>query len=57
MRDGKSPFQGLWDINLLIQEIEEHTGAQMVDIPVVERGSNNYVSVYDILYPLDPNPF
>lgn len=44
VRDGKSPFQGLWDVNLLIHEIEEHTNTQVVDIPVVDKGSNNYVS-------------
>ncbi|OQD72824.1 hypothetical protein PENDEC_c019G05696 [Penicillium decumbens] len=42
VRDGKSHFQGVWDVNLLIQEIEEHTNTQVVDIPVVDKGSNNY---------------
>ncbi|KAJ5915585.1 hypothetical protein N7466_011518 [Penicillium verhagenii] len=42
VREGKSPFQGLWNVNLLIQEIEKHIGSQVVDIPAVEKGSNNY---------------
>lgn len=44
VREGKNPFQGVWDINLLIQEIEEHINTQVVDIPVIYKGSNNYVS-------------
>ncbi|KAJ5093225.1 hypothetical protein N7456_009086 [Penicillium angulare] len=42
VRDGKSPFQEIWDVNLLIQEIEEHTDTQVIDILVVDKGSNNY---------------
>jgi len=44
VRSGNSPFQGVWDVNLLIQEIEEHTHTQVTDIPVVDKGSNNHVS-------------
>lgn len=36
------PSHGVWDINLLIQEIEENLGAEVIDIPVVCKGSNNY---------------
>jgi hypothetical protein len=43
VRSGNSPFQDKWDVNLLIQEIEENLGAQVVDIPFVSKGSNNYV--------------
>ena len=46
VRSGNSPFHGVWDINLLIQEIEENLGAEVIDIPVVFKGSNNYVSSY-----------
>ena len=46
VRSGKSPFHGVWDVNLLIREVEENLGAQVVDIPDVSRGSNNYVSSY-----------
>ncbi|SPQ25208.1 90fc60f7-ab2a-41f3-9cd9-02792d38161e [Thermothielavioides terrestris] len=42
VRSGNSPFQDKWDVNLLIQEIEENLGAQVVDIPFVSKGSNNY---------------
>lgn len=41
---GNSPFHGLWDLNLLIREIEENLGAEVIDIPIVSKGSNNYVS-------------
>ena len=43
VRSGNSPFQGVWDVNLLIQEIEENLDTQVVDIPIVYNGSNNYV--------------
>ncbi|KAL8392575.1 hypothetical protein RB595_002677 [Gaeumannomyces hyphopodioides] len=42
LRGGKSPFDGAWDVNLLIREIEESLGAEMTDIPFVYNGSNNY---------------
>ncbi|KAL8354468.1 hypothetical protein RB601_004051 [Gaeumannomyces tritici] len=42
VRSGKSPFDGAWDVNLLIREIEESLGAEMTDIPFVYNGSNNY---------------
>ena len=41
---GSSPFQGIWDVNLLIREVEDNLGAQVIDIPFVSSGSNNYVS-------------
>lgn len=44
VRCGNSPFHGLWDVNLLIREIEENLDAQVIDIPVISKGSNNYVS-------------
>lgn len=40
--NGNSPFQGVWDVNLLIREVEENLGAKVVDIPDVFKGSNNY---------------
>ncbi|KFY95009.1 hypothetical protein V498_03581 [Pseudogymnoascus sp. VKM F-4517 (FW-2822)] len=42
VRGGNSPFHGVWDVNLLIQEIEENLDTQVVDIPQVYNGSNNY---------------
>lgn len=43
VRSGNSPFHGVWDVNLLIREIEENLGSQVIDILTVNRGSNNYV--------------
>ncbi|OBT66610.1 hypothetical protein VE03_03960 [Pseudogymnoascus sp. 23342-1-I1] len=42
VRSGNSPFLGVWDVNLLIQEIEENLDTQVVDIPQLYNGSNNY---------------
>jgi hypothetical protein len=46
IRSGNSPFHGVWDVNLLIREVEENLGAQVIDIPVINKGSNNYVSCF-----------
>ena len=46
IRSGNSPFYGVWDVNLLIREVEENLGAQVIDIPIIYKGSNNYVSSY-----------
>lgn len=43
VRNDNSPFQGVWDVKLLIQEIEEKLNIQVTDIPIVDKGSNNYV--------------
>ncbi|KAJ4307449.1 hypothetical protein N0V84_012723 [Fusarium piperis] len=42
VRNGASPFRQAWDVNLLIREIEENLGTQVIDIPFVYSGSNNY---------------
>ncbi|KAI9866787.1 MAG: hypothetical protein M1813_000729 [Trichoglossum hirsutum] len=42
VRSGNSPFHGVWDINLLIREIEENLSAEVIDIPTIFKGSNNY---------------
>ncbi|KAI0548279.1 hypothetical protein F4679DRAFT_324982 [Xylaria curta] len=42
VRNGDSPFEGDWDVNLLIREIEENLGAVVTDIPFVYNGSNDY---------------
>lgn len=44
LHTGNSPFHDTWDVNLLIQEIEDNLSARVVDIPRVSNGSNNYVS-------------
>lgn len=44
VRRGHSPFHDKWDVNLLIQEIEEHLLATVIEIPCISSGSNNYVS-------------
>jgi hypothetical protein len=46
IRSDNSPFYGVWDVNLLIREVEENLGAQVIDIPIIYKGSNNYVSSY-----------
>ena len=46
VRSGNSPFHGVWDVNLLIREIEENLGVQVIDILVIYKGSNNYGSSY-----------
>ena len=46
VRESKSPFHGVWDVNLLVREVEENLGAKVIDIPDVFHGSNNYVSSY-----------
>ena len=39
VRNGNSPFVGAWNVNLLIQEIEENLATQ---VPVVSNGSNHF---------------
>ena len=46
VRAGNSPFKHVWDVNLLIREVENVLGAQMSDIPLVSKDSNNYVSIF-----------
>ena len=41
---GRSPFLPALRVSVLIQEIERVLGTTVVDIPVVTKGSNNYVS-------------
>jgi len=43
VRSGNSPFHGVWDVNLLIQEVEEDFGTQVVDIAIMYKGANNYL--------------
>ncbi|KAI1130650.1 3-hydroxybutyryl-CoA dehydratase [Nemania abortiva] len=42
VQSNKSPFKGVWDVNLLVREIEEQLSTQVTDIPSVSKGSNNY---------------
>ncbi|TVY13603.1 hypothetical protein LARI1_G008175 [Lachnellula arida] len=42
VRSGNSPFQAVWDVNLLIREVEESLETRVTDIPTVYEGSNNY---------------
>ncbi|KAK4195279.1 hypothetical protein QBC40DRAFT_289296 [Triangularia verruculosa] len=39
---GKSPFDSIWDVQLLIREIEENLNSRVTDIPSINKGSNNY---------------
>jgi len=43
-RRGNNPFHEFWDVDVLIQEIEEQLGTRVVDIISISSGSNNYVS-------------
>ena len=45
VRSGNSPMSRVWDVNLLIREIEDVLGSEVIDIPTVTKGANNYVSV------------
>ncbi|KAI1180971.1 3-hydroxybutyryl-CoA dehydratase [Nemania sp. FL0916] len=42
IHNGQSPFEGAWDINLLVREIEEKLNTRVTDIPKVSGGANNY---------------
>lgn len=44
LRINKSPFRGIWDVNLLIKETEDVLKASVVHIPFVYHGDSNYVS-------------
>ncbi|KAL8781353.1 MAG: hypothetical protein Q9213_006042 [Squamulea squamosa] len=44
VRNKCSPFRASWDVELLIREIEAELDTQVIDIPIVEKGSNNYTS-------------
>ncbi|KAF2496828.1 3-hydroxybutyryl-CoA dehydratase [Lophium mytilinum] len=39
---GKSPFDGVWDVKLLLREIEKNLDVKVIDIPFVFNGANNY---------------
>jgi hypothetical protein len=43
VRNNESPFHGVWDVNLLIAEIEESLNTKVIDIQTIDKGSNNYV--------------
>lgn len=43
-RSGACPFKNRFDVNLLIQEVEDIVHAQVVDIPRVYGGTHNYVN-------------
>ena len=45
VRNGKSPFGDAWDVMLLVREVEENLKVQVTDIPIVDKGSNNYVGL------------
>lgn len=54
VQGGNSPFHKIWDVLLLIREIEENLSTQVIDIPVVSSGSNNFVSSGYIFHNLIP---
>lgn len=44
VHNNKNPFHGVWDVKPLVQKIEEKLNTQVTDIPIINKGSNNYVS-------------
>lgn len=56
VRSGHSPFHGVWDVNLLIREVEENLDAEVIDIPAISKGSNNYVSLFSVRYGCNISP-
>jgi len=59
-RDNASPFKDVWNVQLLIDEIEEKLQVKVIDIPTIDKGSNNYVRVCSwlssgrLMQPCDP---
>ena len=45
LRSSQSPFEREWDVNLLIEEVEDKPQAQVIDIPFANMGSNHYVRI------------
>ena len=43
VRQNRNPFQAAWDVEILIREIEDVLKTQVIDIPRIDTGSNNYV--------------
>lgn len=43
IRNNESPFHSVWDVKLLIREIEDNLKTVVTDIPAIYKGSNNYV--------------
>jgi hypothetical protein len=46
VRNGPSPFRDTFDVEEVIAETEKALGTTIVDIPIVDKGSNNYVRSY-----------
>ncbi|KAI4632831.1 hypothetical protein J4E80_000189 [Alternaria sp. BMP 0032] len=42
VRDNASPFKDVWNVQSLIDEIEEKLQVKVTDIPTIDKGSNNY---------------
>jgi hypothetical protein len=42
---GNNPFEGQWSVQILLEEVESHLGVQIADMPLVVKGSNNFVRV------------
>jgi len=42
---GKSPFAKDWDVQVLVDELEQRLKTEITDIAAVDKGSNNYVSL------------
>lgn len=42
LKEGQSPFRAAWDVNLLLEEIEQNLNAKVTGIPLVSKGANQY---------------
>lgn len=42
VRDGRSPFGNVWDVKLLLREVEDHAHGTIIDTPKVHSGANHY---------------
>ena len=42
-RSGNSPFRDAWDFDSLTREVESGVGVEIIDVPLVSKGSNNLV--------------
>jgi hypothetical protein len=43
VRNNTSPFGKIWDVSLLLQEVEIKLHGDVIDVPRVHTGTNNYV--------------
>ncbi|GAM89005.1 hypothetical protein ANO11243_070390 [Dothideomycetidae sp. 11243] len=47
LKEGQSPFRAAWDVNLLLEEIEQNLNAKVTGIPLVSKGANQYIEILE----------